>query len=236
MCGRYSLSSADARVLQSRFAVAEAAAPAPRYNIAPGSGVLAVRTGAGGRRLAEELRWGLVPHWAKDPSAAHKMINARAETVSERAAYRGALAHFRCLIPADGFYEWQKVAGERRKQPFHITLAGGELFAFAGLWSVWHRGTPEELRSVTIITTAANAAVASIHDRMPVILSRQAEALWLSAELSPEEALGLLVAPPAQAIAVRPVGPAVNDARYDGPACLLDPPPDPQASLLTGLP
>jgi putative SOS response-associated peptidase YedK len=159
------------------------------------------------------------------------MINARAETLSERSAYRGAFERFRCLIPADGFYEWQAVPGESRKQPFHITRTDHELFAFAGLWSVWHRGEPEELRSCTIITTAANTAVARVHDRMPVILPRDAESVWLAHDAplaALEELLGGL---PSAEMGLRPVGPAVNDARYDGPECLFDPPPPAQETL-----
>ena len=232
MCGRYSLSSIDGGQLQTRFGIAEAVALRPRYNIAPGTGILTVRSGCDGGRVAEELRWGLVPHWTRDLSAARTIVNARAETVCERPAFRAALTHFRCVIPADGFYEWQRVPGERRRQPFHITPAGGGLFAFAGLWSVWHGGEADELRTVTIITTAANAAVAPIHDRMPAILDRAAEDLWLGHGVA-AQAAALLVAAPPERLAVRPAGSAVNDARYDGPGCLLDPPPAVRASLFT---
>ena len=171
MCGRYSLRPVDPAALRARFPIGESvAAEPPYYNITPGTEVLSVTTDREGQPRGERLRWGLVPSWAKDAKTGFKMINARAETLPDRPAYRAAFERFRCLIPADGFYEWQAVPGEGRKQPFHITVAGGGLFAFAGLWSVWHRGEPEELRSCTIITTAANAAVAPVHDRMPVIL------------------------------------------------------------------
>ena len=231
MCGRYSLTTPDPAQLRARFAVSESVAVEPHYNIAPGTDVLAVTTDREGARRGEHLRWGLVPNWAEDTKVGFKMINARAETLAERPAYRGAFERFRCLIPADGFYEWQQVAGEKRKQPFHITRADGELFAFAGLWSVWHRGAPEELRSCTIITTAANAAVAPIHDRMPVILPPQAEELWLARDAPLDALQALLTGIPAEQMALRPVGPAVNDARYDGPECLFDPPPPAQESL-----
>lgn len=203
----------------------------PFYNIAPGSDVLAVTTGREGAPRAERLRWGLVPSWASDTRTGFKMINARAETLAQRPAYRQAFERFRCLIPADGFYEWQALPGGGRKQPFHITRADGELFAFAGLWSVWHRGEPEELRSVTIVTTAANALVAPIHDRMPVILPRAAEERWLARDAPLPELEALLHGLAAGEMARRPVGPAVNDARYDGPECLLDPPPPEQETL-----
>ena len=231
MCGRYSLSAPDPARLRRRFDVAESVAVEPHYNIAPSMDVLAVTTDREGRPRGEQLRWGLVPTWAKDTRAGYKMINARAETLPERPAYRSAFERFRCLIPADGFYEWQPLPGERRKQPFHITRADGELFAFAGLWSVWHRGQPEELRSCTIITTAANTLIEPIHDRMPVILPPEAEGLWLSHDAAPADLQGLLHGLASDQLALRPVGPAVNDVRYDGPECLFDPPPPAQETL-----
>lgn len=232
MCGRYSLKPVDPAALRARFPIGESlAAEPPYYNITPGSDVLAVTTDREGQPRGERLRWGLVPNWAKDTKTGFKMINARAETLVDRPAYRTAFERFRCMIPADGFYEWQAVAGERRKQPFHITTAGGGLFAFAGLWSVWHRGEPEELRSCTIITTAANSLIAPVHDRMPVILPRDAEELWLTHDAPAEQLQGLLRGLDSDEMVVRPVGPAVNDARYDGPECLAPPPADPQAAL-----
>lgn len=232
MCGRYSLKPVDPAALRARFPIGEPLlVEPPHYNITPGSEVLAVTTDRDGSPRGERLRWGLVPNWAKDTKTGFKMINARAETLGDRPAYRGAFDRFRCLIPADGFYEWQPVPGEHRKQPFHITRNDGRLFAFAGLWSVWHRGEPEELRSCTIITTAANSAVAPIHDRMPVILHEGAEELWLAPDASPEQLHSLLDGLGSEEMALRPVGPAVNDARYDGPECLLDPPQPPQGTL-----
>jgi putative SOS response-associated peptidase YedK len=232
VCGRYSLKPVDPAQLRARFPIGESLEiTPPYYNITPTSEVLAVTTDRDGRPRGEHLRWGLVPNWAKDTKVGFKMINARAETLTERPAYRGAFERFRCLIPADGFYEWQAVPSESRKQPFHVTLSDGALFAFAGLWSVWRRGEPEELRSCTIVTTAANSAVAAVHDRMPVILPRESEQLWLSHDAPLGELEGLLRGLPAEAMALRPVGPAVNDARYDGPECLLDPPPPAQDTL-----
>lgn len=232
MCGRYSLRPVDPAALRARFPIGELESPEPPYyNITPSSDVLAVTTDREGRPRGERLRWGLVPNWAKDTKTGFKMINARAETLAERPAYRNAFERFRCLIPADGFYEWQQIPGEKRKQPFHITTADGGLFAFAGLWSVWHRGEPEELRSCTIITTAANSAVAPVHDRMPVILPRTAEQLWLAHDAPLPALEQLLPGLGPEEMAMRRVGPAVNDARYDGPECLLDPPPPAQEAL-----
>lgn len=231
MCGRYSLATPTPGHLRARFPIGESVAVEPHYNLAPGMNVLAVTTDREGAPRGELLRWGLVPSWADDSSAGFKMINARAETIMERAAYRKPFERFRCLIPADGFYEWQALPDQRRKQPFRITRADGQLFAFAGLWSVWHRGQDDELRSCTIITTAPNSRVAKLHDRMPVILPPDAEALWLAHDAPLRELHGLLRGLPAEAVATRPVGPAVNDVRHDGPECLLDPPPPAQQSL-----
>jgi putative SOS response-associated peptidase YedK len=225
MCGRYSLAVPDPALLRARFGIAESIEVGPRYNVAPGDEVLAVTTDKDGAARGELLRWGLVPTWSKEPTPAAKMINARAETVAEKPSYRAAFERFRCLIPADGFYEWRRATGGGHKQAFHITRADGDPFVFAGLWSVWHRGNNDQIRSCTIITTAANAAVAPLHDRMPVILPRDAEEAWLDAG-TPEPVLhDLLSGLAAGDTALRPVGPAVNDARYDGPECLADPAP-----------
>jgi putative SOS response-associated peptidase YedK len=147
------------------------------------------------------------------------MINARVETVAERPAFRRAFERYRCLIIADGFYEWRRVPGAH-KQAFHITHASSEPFAFAGLWSIWHGEDGGTLRTCTILTTAANGAIASLHDRMPIILAPDAEAAWLEPGVEGRELLPLLRGLSDDETAMRPVGPAVNDARYDGPECL----------------
>jgi putative SOS response-associated peptidase YedK len=150
------------------------------------------------------------------------MINARVETVAERPAFRRAFERYRCLIIADGFYEWQRMAGGP-KQPFHITRGDGGLFAFAGLWSIWHGDEEETLRTCTILTTAANSAIAPLHDRMPIILAREAEQSWLDVATPPDVLSEILVGLSPSQTALHPVGPAVNDARYDGPECLAPP-------------
>ncbi|HEX3802618.1 MAG TPA: SOS response-associated peptidase [Solirubrobacteraceae bacterium] len=231
MCGRYSLAVPNPAQLRARFPIGESIAVQSHHNIAPGSDVLTVTTDRDGQPRGELLRWGLVPSWAEKSTTGFKMINARAETLMDRAAYRKPFERFRCLIPADGFYEWQPIPAEKRKQPFHITRADGRLFAFAGLWSVWHRGEPDELRSCTIITTGANERIAKVHDRMPVILEPDEEAFWLQHDAPLDALQALLRGPSSEEIALRPVGPAVNDVRYDGPECLLDPPPAAQESL-----
>ena len=192
--------------------------------------MLAVTTDREGAPRGDLLRWGLVPSWAKRPDTGMKMINARLETVAERPAYRRAFERFRCLIVADGFYEWQPQPSGP-KQPFHITRGDGAPFAFAGLWSIWYGEDGAKLRTCTILTTAANSAIASLHDRMPVILAPGAETAWLDVETPHELLPEILSGLPPEQTAMAPVGPAVNDARYDGPECLAAPAPSAQVAL-----
>jgi putative SOS response-associated peptidase YedK len=230
MCGRYTLATPNPAEVRARFSISESLEVRQRFNVAPGDDVLAVTTDREGVRRGELLRWGLVPSWAKTPDTGLKMINARVETVAERPAYRRAFERFRCLIVADGFYEWQRrTAGG--KQPFHITRDDGALFAFAGLWSIWHAPDGARLRTCTILTTAANSAVAPLHDRMPVILAPEAESAWLDTTTSGEELYDLLGGLSPSHTALRPVSTAVNDARYDGPECLAPPVEDGQTAL-----
>jgi len=215
VCGRYTLASPDPAELRARFPIGESVEVRRRFNVAPGDDVLAVTTDKEGEPRGELLRWGLVPAWSDGPEGKLKMINARAESVTDKPAFRLAFERFRCLIIADGFYEWDQ------GRAFHIAPSGGEPFAFAGLWSRW-RGDEEgpTIRSCTIITTAANAAVAPLHDRMPVILRPDAEEAWLDAATPQQRLLELLAPLESEQTQLRPVGPAVNDARYDGPECL----------------
>jgi putative SOS response-associated peptidase YedK len=219
VCGRYTLATPSPADLRARFPVGEEVAITARYNVAPGDDVLAVTTNKEGAPRGELLRWGLVPSWAQGPDTGLKMINARVETVAERPAFRSAFERFRCLIVADGFYEWSH-RQDGPKQAFHITRSDREPFAFAGLWSVWYGEEGSKLRSCAILTTAPNAAVAPLHDRMPVILAREAEAAWLDPSTPRTQLYELLAGLKSSDTAVRPVGPAVNDARYDGPECL----------------
>jgi len=227
VCGRYSLATPAGNDLRARFALGESLEIRRRFNVAPGDDVVAVTTSKEGEPRGELLRWGLVPFWAKEPKVGYKMINARAETVAEKPAFRDALKTRRCLIVADGFYEWQPRADRPRKQPFHITRADGAPFAFAGLWASWHGDGDEALRTCTIITTAANERLTSIHDRMPVMLPDQAaEEAWLD-HATPAPLLSELLVPlPPRETVPRAVGPAVSDARHDAPDCLDDAPPE----------
>jgi putative SOS response-associated peptidase YedK len=225
VCGRYTLATPDPAALRARFPVGERVEVRRRFNVAPGDDVLAVTTDREGAPRGDILRWGLVPHWADDPQKLGlKLINARAESMAERPAFRDAFAARRCLVVADGFYEWER-RPDGTKQPWWITRPDGEPFAFAGLWAAW-RGQPEvePLRTCAIVTTRASAALAPLHDRMPVILAPGAEPAWLDRD-TPTEALLDLCAP-LEATGARGVGPAVNDARYDEPDC-LEPAPAP---------
>jgi putative SOS response-associated peptidase YedK len=178
MCGRISLSTPRSEVVQAFELVELPLDYRPRYNIAPSQPVLAITAAADGARHAALFRWGLVPFWAKDPSIGNRMINARAETVATKPAYRNAFTRRRCLIPVDGFYEWQRRDGG--KVPMRFRLASQQPFALAGLWEEWGRPGTLPLRSCTILTTGCNAFMRPIHDRMPVILARDEQARWLS--------------------------------------------------------
>jgi putative SOS response-associated peptidase YedK len=229
VCGRYSLATPAQSDMRGRFGLGESLEVRQRYNIAPGDDVVTVTTSKEGEPRGELLRWGLVPFWAKDPKVGYKMINARAETVADKPAFRDALKTRRCLIVADGFYEWRAnpARPSGRKQPFHITRADGAPFAFAGLWASWHGDGDEALRSCTIITTEANDLLRDIHDRMPVILPDQdAEEAWLDHGTPPPLLQELLAPLPDALTARRAVGPAVSDARHDEPDCLDDAPPE----------
>ena len=176
MCGRYTLTT-DLKQVAKRFDAAADEIPsvAPRYNIAPTQNVIAVSDD--GKRTIKQMRWGLIPSWAKDSAIGNRMINARAETLAEKPAFRSALKKRRCIIPADGFFEWKKLG--KLKQPFRIVLKNREPFGFAGLWEHWKSPDGEEILSCTIITTEANELLKAVHERMPVILDREAEAVWL---------------------------------------------------------
>jgi putative SOS response-associated peptidase YedK len=185
---------------------------APRYNIAPTQSVIVV--GDDGKRYLKPMRWGLIPSWAKDPSIGNRMINARAETLAEKPAFRAALKKRRCIIPADGFFEWQKLG--KVKQPVHIVLKSREPFGFAGLWENWKSPEGEEILSCTIITTEANELLEAVHDRMPVILTRNTEAAWLDPKIQePEKLLPLLKQFSADQMEYYPVSREVNSPAVD---------------------
>ncbi|MCU1351615.1 MAG: hypothetical protein JWM05_824 [Acidimicrobiales bacterium] len=185
----------------------------PSYNVAPTHDVYAVLSDGQTRRL-DTLHWGLVPFWAKAPSVGSKMINARAETLADKGTYRRAFEKRRCIIPADGFYEWRKVPGHKQKQPYFIHRPDGDPLALAGIWETWRgpeRSGPPQLRSCSIITTSANELLAPVHDRMPVILPATAWDRWLDPTFDDLDLLGQLLVPaPSRLLAMHPVGTDVN--------------------------
>ena len=218
MCGRYSL-VADISELALRFDFDGGEEPLPpRFNIAPTQEVLAVtRDADDSRNTARAMRWGLVPFWAKDPSIGNRMINARAETVDKSAAFRRAFERRRCLVVADGFYEWLKVGKSR--VPMRVALRSGEPFAFAGLWETWRSPEGAQVASCTIITTTPNAVMEPVHNRMPVILPRDAEGEWLdvTGALPAAKLRELLVPYGGQDLEVYEVSTLVNSPRNDMP-------------------
>ena len=221
MCGRFILMS-PGRDLAERFQLDEEPLLEPRYNIAPTQMAAVVRRDPEtGRRVLVFLKWGLVPFWAKDLSIGSRLINARAETAAEKPAFRAAFRRRRCLVPSDGFYEWRKSAG--RKKPYLITMADNSPFAFAGLWEHWKGPEGEVVESFTILTTDANQLVATLHDRMPVILRPEDYDPWLdTAVKTPEPVAALLRSYPSDEMKSRPVSPKVNKATAEGPDLIAD--------------
>ncbi|HUG93913.1 MAG TPA: SOS response-associated peptidase [Planctomycetaceae bacterium] len=217
MCGRYNLRTPTQQLVEF-FDLALAPELEPRYNIAPTQPVAAIRRTARGRELSL-VRWGLIPSWADDPKIGDRMINARADSVATKPAFRSAFKRRRCLIPADGFYEWKK-SGGKTNQPYQIGLQDGRPFAFAGLWEHWAR-EGDEIESCTILTTDANELVAGLHDRMPVILDETAYDRWLDPELDDRDELESLLLPfPARRMKAWPVSTVVNNPRNETPECL----------------
>lgn len=218
MCGRYSLTNPDPTRMAARFDVLESPKEAdePRYNIAPTDPVPAVRRRDDGARELGRLRWGLVPgRWA-ERKGSRPLINARVESVATQSAFAESFRERRCLMPADGFYEW--LEDERGKRPVWISRADGELFAFAGMWAAMPpKGGGKPLHSCALVTCPPNELIRPIHDRMPVILDPAVEAAWLDPDAEPDDLLDLLVPLPADALVAREVSDLVNDVRKDGP-------------------
>jgi putative SOS response-associated peptidase YedK len=216
MCGRFAFYSSH-EAMAALFGAEPVGAVEPRYNIAPTQDIAAIREPEQGRRELVTLRWGLVPYWAKDPSIGNRLINARAETVAAKPAYREAYRRRRCLVLADGFYEWRP--GPQGKTPWFISLASGEPFAFAGLWERWRdRESGARLETAVIVTTAALGFIAELHDRMPVVLDREQGDRWLAGE---EGVLAEAAAHP-PVLRAWPVDRQVNSAKNEG-ADLIEP-------------
>jgi putative SOS response-associated peptidase YedK len=224
MCGRFALIDSGEAIAET-FELSEVPPLAPRYNIAPTQPVAAVRIaphqGQGGQqRELAMLYWGLIPSWAKDPTMGSRLINARSETAAEKPSFRAAYKYRRCLVPASGFYEWQKVNGQ--KQPYFIHLQQEGPFAIAGLWEHWQGADGSEIESVTLLTTRANALVQPVHDRMPVIIAAADYSLWLDTAVQHAGELQHLLGPyPAEEMAAYPVSMMVNNPRNEGEECLV---------------
>jgi putative SOS response-associated peptidase YedK len=218
MCGRYSL-IAGIRELAHQFGFDGTGFDnSPRYNVAPTQPVLTVTSREG--RQAEYMRWGLIPSWAKDASIGSRMINARSETLVQKPSFRDVLRRRRCLVLADGFYEW--LQGGKGKRPMRVVLKSREPFAFAGLWDIWRAPDGESVHSCTIITTEANDLLRPVHRRMPVILHRELEEFWLDGDVTDPAALtGVLSPYPDEPMEVYEVSPLVNKATNNGPDLIV---------------
>ncbi len=225
MCGRFALYEPSERVARA-FGVDEVAPGGPdaRYNVAPSQQVLSVVSSRDGeRRKLGTLRWGLVPSWATNPSTGHRLINARAETVASAPSFRAAFQRRRCLVPANGFFEWRRdpTATGRRGRPFFVRPVDGSLMALAGIWEIWHGPDGQVLRTVAIVTTMANPDLSAVHDRMPVVVRPEDWAGWLAPQaLEPEVAGRLLRPPPPGQLALVEVSDLVNNPRHDTPDTL----------------
>jgi putative SOS response-associated peptidase YedK len=218
MCGRFTLTQSPEAIAQA-FQLKTVPVPQPRYNIAPTQPILAIRPAADtGERELTYLHWGLIPSWSKDPSIGSRLINARAETLTEKPSFRTAFKRRRCLIVADGFYEWQRL--ERGKQPFYFCLENHQPFAFAGLWEHWD-SAEGEIQSGTLITTEADNTMRPVHDRMPVIVSPEDYDLWLAPQIQTVDRLQQILYRelPAEMI-YYPVRSQVNSPENDQPACV----------------
>ncbi|MBU2611375.1 MAG: SOS response-associated peptidase [Chloroflexi bacterium] len=219
MCGRFAL-TVDPADLQDAFP--EFSFPgqfAARYNIAPTQPILVLPND--GSSKADFFVWGLIPSWAKDPTIGARMINARAETLAEKPSFRAAYRYRRCMILADGFFEWQAQVGSKVKIPHYIRLKSGRPFAFAGLWEDWHTPDGSQVKSATIITTQPNDLIAHLHNRMPVILPPETYARWLEpAPRQPADLQGLLAPYPTEAMSAYPVSTLVNSPANDRPECI----------------
>ena len=214
MCGRYTQTHSGAD-LAAAFQLTTEPAPPPRYNIAPSQPVSAIIAD----REYRIFQWGLVPSWAKDYKIGYRLINARSETAAEKPSFRAAFQRRRCLIPADGFYEWQRTASNKKKQPFYIHLRARPMFAFAGLWEQWEGGDGSYLETCTILTTEPNELMKPIHNRMPVIIPEAEYDRWLTAV--PRQVQGLMRPYDADAMEAYPVSTLVNSPRNESADCIV---------------
>lgn len=218
MCGRYTLTP-EQKALQLEFKFTSAPTPhEPRYNIAPSQPApVIVRED---ENVLKMMKWGLIPYWAEDPKIGFKLINARAETITEKPSFKTAFKKRRCLVPADGFYEWEKGAGKQVKIPHRFVLKSGKLFSFAGLWDIWQTPEGKQLETFTIITTGPNELMKPVHDRMPVILHKEDEEFWLDPQADEKALLSLLKPYDSGLMEEYEVSIKVNSPKEDSPECV----------------
>jgi putative SOS response-associated peptidase YedK len=225
MCGRFTLAT-PAQEVAEHFGLTEVPALSPRYNIAPAQSIAVVRRPESDEApLLELRRWGLIPSWAKDPGIGSRMINARLETAAEKPAFRAAFRRRRCLVPADGFYEWKP--HPKRRRPHHVRLATGELFGLAGLFESWKSPEGESVGSCTLLTTAASPAMSPLHDRMPILVDPEHYRKWLDPDLQePDAILSLTRSSISEGLVFHQVSFRVNSPRNDDSACIEPTEPD----------
>jgi len=220
MCGRFTLTVDPAELQENLGEYKMPAQFAPRFNIAPTQPVLAIPND--GSKRADFFVWGLIPSWAKDPSIGNRLINARGETLAEKPSFRGSYKYKRCLILADGFYEWKAQPGTKVKVPHFIHMKNRQPFVFAGLWDDWNSPDGSQIRSCTIVTTEPNQLMAPIHNRMPVILPPDAYAQWIDPAIRTPDSLSALIKPyPAEEMAAYPVSTLVNNPKNDRAECVV---------------
>lgn len=216
MCGRFTITKPEA--IKIEFNLREEIDFPPRYNIAPSQTIPIIKQDEHGYYRPGLVRWGLLPSWAKDEKIAYKLINARADTLTEKPAFCDAYKKRRCLIPADGFFEWQRTGST--KQPYYIRMKNKGLFTFAGVWEVWKGKDGKLVESATIITTASNSVIAKLHDRMPLIVTPEQRGFWLDLATDPIHDLNFVRPYDPFKIVAHPVSRMVNDAKNDAPGCV----------------
>lgn len=221
MCGRFTQRASNAQMAEYFDLLREYDVP-PRYNIAPTQRALIIRLDPGGHRVADLLRWGLLPVFAKSRAEGSKMINCRSETAATKPAFRRAFKERRCIVPASGFYEWQEVEGQKQTQPYYLTLKSGNPAAFAGLWESWHdpENDGERVETFTILTTTATDVIGEVHDRMPITLDREVWPVWLDPDIKDVEALQAMLVPSMEQWQRWPVSRIVGNVKNDVPECI----------------
>jgi putative SOS response-associated peptidase YedK len=222
MCGRFTLTRIDE--VEEFFGLDKNVAAEVRYNIAPSQKVLAITSGSEGQRSPHFMEWGLIPSWNKNSGSRPRLINARAETVARKRPFRDAFESRRCLIPADGFFEWRR--GSRFKEPYYFTVPNPGLFAFAGVWDFWVPPGHSPVQTLTILTTHPNILVSEIHNRMPVILDEDSQSIWLNQESDQFSLQSLFLPFPVTNMTMTPVNKAVNKVSVDSPLCIQRQSPD----------